>query len=67
MDIDPLDHRANVGKRLVELRGKLSAREGNAIYKKNCDELRSEITRLETLMRAHDVAPVSDAPREGER
>lgn len=33
--------------RLIELRKKLKAREGKAEYKKNCEEIREEIKRLE--------------------
>lgn len=33
--------------RLASLRAKLKAREGKPEYKKNCEELRAEIARLE--------------------
>lgn len=33
--------------RLVELRKKLAAREGKSEYKKNCEDIRDEIARLE--------------------
>lgn len=33
--------------RLASLRAKLAAREGQSEYKKNCEEIRAEIKRLE--------------------
>lgn len=35
--------------RLASLRAKLKAREGKPEYKRNCEDLRAEITKLEKL------------------
>lgn len=37
------------GTRLIELRAKLAARKGKAEYKKNCEEIKAEIVRLEAV------------------
>lgn len=44
------------GTRLTELRAKLAAREGKAEYKKNCEEIKAEIARLETATAKPTVA-----------
>jgi hypothetical protein len=47
------------GKRLVELRRRLSARKGVAGYEKTCEEMEREIARLENKTRA---AKSTDTP-----
>lgn len=44
-----LDKIQSTGTRLVQLREKLAAREGKAEYKKNCEAIKAEIARLETV------------------
>lgn len=41
--------------RLASLRAKLKAREGKSEYKKNCEEIRVEIARLENASRDYGL------------
>lgn len=53
--VDPLEHRAQIAKRLVKLHARLNARQGrgNHAYKENCEAIKAEITRLEKLAEVH--------------
>lgn len=46
-----------IEKRLEELRRKLAARRGQKIYKKNCEVIQAEISRLENILQGATENP----------
>jgi hypothetical protein len=69
MEIDPLDHYTNIGRRLLSLQRMLDARKNNPAHKQNCEEIRAEIARLEDVRRVHaPPEPGADpVPQGGEK
>lgn len=61
MEIDPLDHRANIARQLIKLRAKLHARKGQKHFAASCVAIQAEIDRLESLAKAHETQEAQNA------